>query len=319
MFNKPPTSITEQIELLQSRGLLFSSDEECDLKTWLMNVNYYKLSGYWLIFEIQDSTIQGRSHKFKPGTTWKLVKQTYIFDQKFRKLIFTAIEKIEVSVKARWSQYLAMTYGPHPHENKHVFSPFIYDGYNHNAKASTYNKLTTSYQKSNTLYAKHYREHYPELKTPPIWVVSLIITFGNLVNWVKYLKSSKDRNTILNYYGFDERIMISFLTHLIEIRNICAHSGRLWNRNTNREFIVPKTLADIFIKNSDGTPSRKIYNTLLMMSKVLKIIDPNYPFLYFVKRLIEDNYLINPSYMGFPEDWKELPIWDDLIKPRHKK
>lgn len=51
MSFKKPLSIDEQISLLKTRGLVVNPDEETDIATWLKNVNYYKLSGYWLIFE----------------------------------------------------------------------------------------------------------------------------------------------------------------------------------------------------------------------------------------------------------------------------
>lgn len=306
MFNKMPLSIESKVQLLKVRGLQVFPNEEEEIRIWLNNVHYYKLSGYWLAYELKNQSGSGRLHKFKNGTTWKKVKHTYIFDQKFRRLMWTAIEKIEVSVKAHWCQYLSMNYGPFPQDNKNLFSTYIYKSH------GSYSKLITSYAKSNALYAKHYRIHYPELKTPPIWIAALIISFGEMVNWIKYINSAKIRNEILRPYGFDERIMISFLTHLIEVRNICAHNERLWNRQTNREFILPKRYMDIFVFNKSHKANRRIYNTIIMISEVLKSIDPKYPFLSLMKDLIKDNYLINPCYMGFPPNWESLSPWNTL-------
>ena len=211
MSFKKPLSIDEQISLLKTRGLVVNPDEETDIATWLKNVNYYKLSGYWLIFEEKNQSGSGRNHKFKQGTTWKDIKHTYIFDQKFRRLLWTSIEKIEISVKAHWSQYLSMKYGAFAHEKRALFNSYIFNDTNDHD--SPYKRLVTDYKRSNALYAKHYRENYKNLTTPPIWIVPLMISFGDIVNWTNHLINPKDRTGILDEYGFDEQIMISFLTH----------------------------------------------------------------------------------------------------------
>jgi len=47
-FEKPPLSISEQITLLQGRGLIISDLEQC--KIALTYIGYYRLSGYMLPF-----------------------------------------------------------------------------------------------------------------------------------------------------------------------------------------------------------------------------------------------------------------------------
>jgi abortive infection bacteriophage resistance protein len=315
MFNKPATSIENQIKLLKGRGLIIAPHEEDEIRLWLTNVTYYKLSGYWFIFENKGPESKGQFNQFLPGTSWKKVKYTYIFDQKLRRLVWAAIEKIEISIKAHWAHYLAMTYGPHAHEQKQLFNRKVF--FASAGNICTYDKLQNSYRKSNTLYAKHYRTKYPELTTPPIWVVALIISFGEMVNWIKNLKSPKDRNNIFIDYGFDEQIMIPFLTHLNEVRNICAHNGRLWNRKILKTFIPPKKMTSQFsyitVSAEESHTNAKIYNTIIMMNELLKAIDPKYPFLLFVRNLMKDNYLIDPQYMWFPASWEDLHPWCELL------
>jgi abortive infection bacteriophage resistance protein len=315
MSFKKPLSIDEQISLLKTRGLVVNPDEETDIATWLKNVNYYKLSGYWLIFEEKNQSGSGRNHKFKQGTTWKDIKHTYIFDQKFRRLLWTSIEKIEISVKAHWSQYLSMKYGAFAHEKRALFNSYIFNDTNDHD--SPYKRLVTDYKRSNALYAKHYRENYKNLTTPPIWIVPLMISFGDIVNWTNHLINPKDRTGILDEYGFDEQIMISFLTHLIEVRNICAHNGRLWNRTTKKAFTLPKRLSPVFKYSPQNRADKKIYNTIIMINEVLKTIDPKFPFLLFMRNLIKDNYLIKPYHMGFPKDWETKEPWINL--PKYQK
>ena len=48
-YNKPFLSIVEQISLLKSRGMKFADEEKA--KSYLENINYYRLCAYWLPFE----------------------------------------------------------------------------------------------------------------------------------------------------------------------------------------------------------------------------------------------------------------------------
>lgn len=207
----------------------------------------------------------------------------------------------------------------HPHERKSLFGDKF-----HNTSNATYKKLVDSYNKSTELYACHYKERYPELKTPPIWVCALLLTLGEMINWLKSLKTPADRNAILRPYGFDEEVLLSFFTHLTSIRNICAHNGRLWNKRTKKLFIKPTATSEIkeyFIANEldDNKLDSKIYNTLLMLHVILKNIDKDFLFLSEVKDLISQNKYIDPKHMGFPENWKELNLWKTLPITKSQK
>jgi abortive infection bacteriophage resistance protein len=45
MANKPALTITDQIKLLKSRGMLFR--DETMAAHYLKNISYYRLKGYW--------------------------------------------------------------------------------------------------------------------------------------------------------------------------------------------------------------------------------------------------------------------------------
>jgi len=51
-YSKSHLSTDEQITLLKSRGMLFHNENQA--KKSLLNINYYRLSGYWLPFKKSD-------------------------------------------------------------------------------------------------------------------------------------------------------------------------------------------------------------------------------------------------------------------------
>lgn len=311
MIIKEPLTIKEQVKRLASRGLKIDDVEE--LETWLKNVGYYRLSGYWWVYEDKYPNVSPRNHKFKPDISWKKIKHTYIFDQKFRNTMFTAIEKIEVALKSLWAQHLSTRYNTsHPHERKDLFKDEIY--YN----KPPYTTLINNYKDSKEPYAIHYRTKYPELKTPPIWVVTLILTLGDFSNWLK-ATPSKDCKAIVKDFPYSPKEIISILSHLRWVRNVCAHNGRLWNKRTPFVFEAPNSAKArlIFSKKDPAKLDSKIYNTIIVMSDILKVIDPNYPFTYFIKDMIQKNKHIDAKHMGFPSNWLELDEWKNPT-PEHK-
>ena len=93
-FTKPAKSFVEQVQLLQSRGMIVDDVQESIF--YLQHLNYYRLSAYWLPFELDHKT-----HQFKPDTKFEDVLRLYIFDRELRLLVLDGIERIEVSVRSQ--------------------------------------------------------------------------------------------------------------------------------------------------------------------------------------------------------------------------
>lgn len=60
-FTKPSTTYDQQVAILRQRGMRV--DDEESAKFYLQHLNYYRLSAYWLPFEISHNP-----HQFHPGT-----------------------------------------------------------------------------------------------------------------------------------------------------------------------------------------------------------------------------------------------------------
>ena len=317
---KQPTTIEQQITQLKERGMIV--DNEKDLEQWLKTVGYYRLSGYWWVYEQRYPDSTPRNHIFKEGTSWLQVKYTYIFDQKFRRILSTGIEKIEIAVKASWAQYLSTHYNTsHPHEDPAIFNSTVCQPRHSTSDNKTaFDKLIDSYQSSKEPFALHYKQNYQNISTPPIWVSSLLLTLGELLNWIKGIKRRSDKRAIFMDFPFDYKPMQSILNNLRWVRNVCAHNGRLWNKRSPIVFISIRSLDDRLIRSSanNNELDNKIYNTIVAMAEILKTIDPDFPFTYFIKDLIIHSKYINVKLMGFPDDWENRPEWKSPTPlPKH--
>ena len=103
-MNKQPKNISEQIQLLKSRGLLFKN--EVAAINILSNISYYRLKGYW--WEMQEDPI---NHRFKKNNYFEDAVILYNFDSRFRLIVFSAIERIEIALRAKMIYHFSLEYG----------------------------------------------------------------------------------------------------------------------------------------------------------------------------------------------------------------
>ena len=288
-FDKPPLTITGQIDLLLARGLIISDRDEA--AHYLTHLNYYRLGAYWLPFEADHTT-----HQFLPGTHFGDVLNLYVFDREFRLLVLDAIERIEVSIRAVWAYQMAHRHGPHCHLNRQLFSE-KWDYERH------YKSAQKEVSRSKEAFILHLKDKYDE-NLPPIWAMVEVMTFGQLSNWYGNTRYRQDRNAVAAGYGLDEKILTSLLHHLTIVRNTCAHHARLWNR----EFPVIPTLPKKGVPSLSQTNKRKIYNTLVLMLYLMDQISPGH---HWKTRLLEllSHHKPNTDAMGFPSNWEADPLW----------
>ena len=302
-FTKPPKTFEEQVNLLRSRGMKIYDSERA--KRYLSHLNYYRLAAYWLPFEKDHAT-----HCFKPATTFDHVLEHYIFDRELRLLVMDAVERLEVSLRTRWAYYLSHAYGPHAHLKDSIFKSRK-NRWSYQENLLNLKKAVCS---SSEIFIQHFKKTYDE-ELPPLWVICEIMTMGQLSKWYANLRHSKDRNSIASVYGLDEVNLTSFLHHLSIVRNHCAHHARLWNR----EFTItwklpvrkPRKLKENF--NTNDAARNKLYNTLVMLAYLMDRINP-----HSWKKRLANLFLKHPvileQNMGFPDDWRDRPIWNGEIE-----
>jgi abortive infection bacteriophage resistance protein len=295
-FTKPPTTLDDQVNTLIHRGM--SVPDRNAAKTYLQHLNYYRLSGYWLPFEISHNT-----HQFHPGTEFNQIIDLYVFDRELRLLVLDAIERVEVSVRTQWAYQLSHKYGSHAHLNSGLFK-------DQNKYLKTLAGLSGEIGRSRETFIQHLIDTYDET-TPPIWAIVEVISFGQLSQFYANLKLRQDRKIIADCYNLDEKVLSSFLHQINTVRNTCAHHSRLWNRSFTMQLIIPGMKRPAGLQpnfNSAPQAAKKIYNPIVMLAYMLDKICPSH---HFKTRLIDlfHQHPINEHAMGFPNHWQKLPIW----------
>ncbi len=311
-YTKPALTLEEQIALLKRRGLIIN-DEQRSIRH-LSNVSYYRMSAYMLSFKKYD--IEGSIlDEFKEDTTWDNVYDLYKFDRKLRLLVFDAIERIEIALRTQIIYQLSHKYGSHWQTREDIFrsafNPRTQKTVNvyHDIKTHIDNELS----KNNTIFIQHYKSKYTEPATPPSWMSVELLYFSELSKICKGLARRLDRTELSKAFGvMDESVFCSWLHTLNYIRNICAHHARLWNIKVD---VIPKKYYNktdkVWLTNKevDEVQSSKLFYTLCVILYFLQTVNPRTKFKKHFYDLLERYSKVEVGYMGFPTEWKELPLW----------
>jgi abortive infection bacteriophage resistance protein len=296
-YQKPATNYTEQVEKLKSRGLLVSDDAEAAF--YLAHLNYYRLRGYWLIFEADTD-----GHQFKPGSRFEDVLELYLFDRELRLLLMDAIERIEVSVRSHWAYELGHRHGAHA-----FLEPAL--AADSTRWANNLISLSKEVKRSDEVFIEHLLTKYEE-DYPPIWAVCEVMSLGLLSRWYGNLKPMATRAAIASAYGLDEALLGSWLNHLSSVRNYCAHHARIWNRQFVRIPKVPgKKPMGLSANFAPG--SRKLYNTLVILLYWMDMIAPAHSWRERLTALLHRHPTRLPA-MGFAPHWAAQPIWNHPLQ-----
>lgn len=91
------------IAQMKSKGLTILN--EVNASKFLENVSYFRLAAYLRPMEMDAG------HNYKPGSTFENGILLYEFDSQLRHLIFKAIQKIEISLRARIINRFSLKHG----------------------------------------------------------------------------------------------------------------------------------------------------------------------------------------------------------------
>lgn len=218
------TTVEEQIQKLTDRGMVFENNHGAEkAKEILLDIGYYRLGFYWNPFEIDGN------HNFTQDTKFSDVVDLYYLDVDLKHILNKAINRIEINLRTQLIYYVSNQYLDSPtwFASKKVMHPkFV------NEFPNYYNK---KFIESNKPIKRHHTK-YPNDIYAPAWKTLEFLSFGSIYTMYHSLKDEELKKKIANVYGIKKvKVFENFLKTIIFIRNICAHSGLLFDSNTPKE------------------------------------------------------------------------------------
>lgn len=294
-FSKTWKSCIEQVEILESRGLLVTDRQAA--ADFLAHINYYRFSGYCLAFE-------SSRHVLLPGTRFEDICAAYQFDLRIRDLFNEALEVAEVDIRTAVAHSFGRTYGPFGHTDSRSF----HGTFNH---VGWLQRLRVQARESREPFVLHFARTYREFPDLPIWMLTEIMSFGSLSLMFKFMHE-KDRRAIGARYAVQPTYLASWLHHLVYVRNLCAHHARLWDR----VWAIKPSLPTSQDWASARPPSNdRLFTSLLILHQLMKRCPCLGAFrLEWVARvasLFKDAPACpDPlARMGLPPTWRSHPLW----------
>lgn len=280
---KPATTFDEQLNKIKSRGCIIG--DEVWAKEVLQQINYYRLTAYFLPYKEPDET-------YAEGTTFNNMYRTYEFDRKLRHLLYSTIEEIEIMLRAQLSYYHAHTYGPLGYKDP--------ANYNEKHKHDVFcDKIEDDLkQNKNKLAVQHHIEHYGSQF--PIWVIIELFTVSQLSFFYSDMLRVDKKAIAKNIFKTTDSNLSSWLRCFTELRNHCAHYSRLYNVDLPSQPATPTGL---------GYQLRHKVFDYIMVLKFLYYDSTRWKneFVVHLKALIEEyESSISLSLIGFPENWEKI-------------
>jgi abortive infection bacteriophage resistance protein len=121
-----------------------------------------------------------------------------------------------------------------------------------------------------------------------------VTSFGLLSKLFFNLISGPEKKAVTQFYGlYKVDILENWMHSFSNLRNICAHHGRLWNRRLTAHIKIPRNAIYPFIE----------------IKYTLDRISPSQTFNIKLKELMTQCPLAQEHAMGFPMDWEHDSFW----------
>ena len=300
-YTKPPLTLEQQADLLLSRGM---KGDRATMLGRLAVVNYYRLSGYWHPFRNPEDDA------FKPNTTFDKVWERYAFDRHLRLLVMDAIERVEVAVRTRVAYCLAHQTGdPFAYATDPAILPHLAP----DDRLRFLEELADQAGRSKETFAEHFHNKYGDQHGHmPIWMAAEVMTFGSMLTLLRGAHPNV-RKEVAAAFGVHDVVLSSWLLALNTVRNICAHHGRLWNRQFGTQPKIPAK--DPAWHAPVAVGSDRIFAILTICKFCLDRIAPQSHWPDRWRGLLAKYPYVPRGSMGVPANWEECPIWTPAAQP----
>lgn len=279
-------TVHEQIENLKALNLII--EDESEAEKFLSKVSYFRF------IKAYSLGLKNRNSNYYSGVTFNQLRELYVFNAKFRKLIFEQIEHIEIGLRCKVSNYFSLKYGVMGYNDAENFSNAII----HKNILDEINRDLEHNRRAP--FIKNFKENYVNGDVP-FYALVEVLSFGTLSKFFKNMKG-EDKKVVAQIYGVGYTFLESWIESIAHVRNICAHYGRIYNAKLSK---TPK------LYKEDKYNTNRIFAVLCCMKRISNDKESWNVFVKELSKLFVEYPLAIKSTMGFPEKWKSVLVIND--------
>ncbi|MBP2372628.1 Abi family protein [Paeniglutamicibacter psychrophenolicus] len=337
-YDKKFLDFGELIANMKKFGLATGTDEEA--LEFLRTHGYFRSGGYRYVFremlpltEQVSELRQFRSDSYMDGSNLKDVAKLLDYEVKLREVMLKGLLDFEVRLRGAMAHVLA---------KRDVFGHLSEASLNEavcNQQANMSSQATkfelwveTCNKAIEQAKSEDYIHHHLMKYGPPIpvWALLEVLSFGNLPYLFDLLKRD-DQLAVARLFGVKQAHPFSaWIRSLIDLRNLCAHGGRVFNRAMKRKVafnqsaIEPLLLGHLSNQAADAQwlalHSNKLYPLAAVLAYMLRCHPgkAQWPLTFRTQSKKLPGFVLSPDAkplltlehnMGFPPGWSDLPLW----------
>ena len=241
----------ELIDYLSSKGVAIADKENA-----LKKIERYT---YYSIVNSYKSIFKDKNNNYIKNVSFDEIYALFEFDKNLKNIILKFCLEIETVIKSAMANQISKVYGVKDYLNTSNWDNSIDD----DIKEFLFEKINNEIKKDYTVHTAvtHYIDKYGFV---PPFVLVKILTFGVASSYYGLLKQS-DRQSIAKYFKISDKFLKQILKNLTTIRNIAAHSDRLYNYTS--KFYLSFKIIDNTYTNPDNITN--LYMVIRCMEKLL--------------------------------------------------
>jgi abortive infection bacteriophage resistance protein len=295
-YTKPALTFSDQADLLLKRGLV-APDKQAVIEK-LHAVSYYRLSAYWYTFRQPDDNLT-------PGTTLETVWHRYTFDRQLRLLVLDAIERVEIAVRTQTVYQHVLKYGAFGYLDRAYLPGLNVDDHRHLLES-----IRKEASRSREDFVQHFFAKYTSETDLPLWMACELMTFGTLFTLFRGIETPM-KQTVAAEYGVSDTVLSSWLATLNQIRNLCAHHARLWNRVFGIKPTIPRCRKHPQWHGPVPITDDRLFGAMTVLHYLLKQVAPHSQWRTRWEHLLAQYPDVPIAQMGFPSNWQDSPLWQN--------
>lgn len=241
----------ELINYLLSKGVVISNKKDA-----LEKIERYT---YYSIVNTYKNIFKDKNGNYIEDVSFDDIYALFEFDKNLKNIILKYCLEIETVIKSVMANHISKVYGVKDYLNTSNWDASI----NTDIKENLLKKINNEIEKDYNIHTAvtHYIDKYGFV---PTFVLVKILTFGVASSYYGLLKQS-DRQAIAKYFKISDKLLKQILKNLTTIRNVAAHSDRLYNY-TSKFYLSFKLIDKNYIKSDNIT---NLYMVVRCMEKLL--------------------------------------------------
>lgn len=241
----------ELINYLLSKGIIVSNKKDA-----LEKIERYT---YYSVVNTYKNIFKDKNGNYINNVSFDEIYALFEFDKNLKNIVLKYCLEIETVIKSIMANQISKVYGIKDYLNTSNWN----DRINTDIKESLLRKINKEIEKDYNVHTAvtHYIDNYGFV---PPFVLVKILTFGVASSYYGLLKQS-DRQAIAKYFKISDKLLKQILKNLTTIRNIAAHSDRLYNY-TSKFYLSFKLIDKNYIKSDNIT---NLYMVIRCMEKLL--------------------------------------------------